>query len=74
MSQHSTETIAVQLTARELAILGGGLYELAEHIMSVDEVLHNKLKEALASLPSKHCLKWCCLTSDTPHLSETHLD
>lgn len=69
---HSTETIAVQLTAREISILEGGLYELAEHIMPVDETLHNKLKEALAALPSKHCLKWCCLESDNPQLSESH--
>jgi hypothetical protein len=66
MSQHSTETTAVHLTARELAILEGGLFELAENIVPVDTVLHNKLKAALAALPQKHCLKWCCLTSDNP--------
>ena len=67
---HSTLTTTISLTARELAILEGGLFELAEHIMPVDEVLHNKLKEALASLPNKHCLKWCCLNADNPELSE----
>lgn len=67
---HSTLTTTVNLTARELAILESGLFELAEHVMRVDEVLHNKLKEALASLPNKHCLKWRCLTSDNPELSE----
>ena len=65
---HST----VNLTARELAILEWGLFELAEHVVPGDVVLHNKLKEALASLPSKHCLKWCCLNSDNPMLSEDH--
>lgn len=69
---HSTLTTTVNLTARELSILEGGLFELAVNIMPVDAVLHNKLKEALASLPSKHCLKWCCLNSDNPVLSETH--
>lgn len=69
---HSTSTTTVNLTARELAILESGLFELAEHVVPVDVVLHNKLKEALASLPSKHCLKWCCLNSDNPKLSEAH--
>ena len=71
---HSTLTTTVNLTARELAILESGLFELAVNVMRVDEVLHNKLKEALASLPNKHCLKWCCLTSDNPKLSEAHLE
>ena len=69
---HSTETTTVNLTARELAILEGGLFELAVNVMRVDETLHNKLKEALAALPQKHCLKWCCLESDNPKLSEAH--
>lgn len=69
---HSTLTTTVNLTARELAILESGLCELAEHYVPMDEVLHNKLKEALASLPSKYCLKWCCLNSDNPELSDAH--
>lgn len=59
-------TATVTFTARELAILQGGLIELTTHVMPLDKELNKKLQAALDSIPNKPCLKWCCVNSTEP--------